>query len=85
MEPFPLLGYEFVAATVKQLATVKHPLSLDDALKAFAALKETPEFFRWYIERYLIYQHQGPEQALRYIQARIHDDTSYSKTRSPSN
>jgi len=80
VEPFPLLGYEFVAATVKQLATVKHPLSLDDALKAFAALKETPEFFRWYIERYLIYQHQGPEQALRYIQTRIHDDTSYTKT-----
>src|SRR5580692_112064 len=81
VEPFPLLGHEFVAATVKQLATVaKHPLSLDDALKAFAALKETPEFFRWYIERYLIYQHQGPEQALRYIQTRIHDDTSYTKT-----
>jgi hypothetical protein len=52
---------------------------LDDALKAFAALRETPEFFRWYIERYLIYQHQGPAQALRYIQARIHDDTSYTK------
>ena len=58
----------------------RHPLKLHDALKAFAALKETPEFFRWYIERYLIYQHQGPEEALRYIQARIHDDTSYTKT-----
>jgi hypothetical protein len=81
LEPFPLLGREFVAATVKQLGTVaKHPLKLQDALKAFAALKETPEFFRWYIERYLIYQHQGPEEALRYIQARIHDDTSYTKT-----
>jgi hypothetical protein len=55
-------------------------LSLNDALKAFAALKETPEFFRWYIERYLIYQHQGPEQALQYIRARIHDDTGYTKT-----
>jgi hypothetical protein len=52
----PAAGHEFVAAAVKQLATVaKHPLSLDDALKAFAALKETPEFFRWYIERYLIH------------------------------
>jgi hypothetical protein len=80
LEPFPLLGREFVVAMVKQLATVaRHPLNLDDALKAFAALKETPEFFRWYIERYLMYQHQGPEQALQYTQARIHDDTSYAK------
>ena len=37
---------------------------MDDALKAFAALKETPEFFRWYIERYLIYQHQGTEDGI---------------------
>jgi hypothetical protein len=80
LEPFPLLGREFVAAMVEQLATVaKHPLSLDDALKAFAALKETPEFFRWYIERYLMYQNQGAEQALQYTLERIHDDTSYTK------
>lgn len=38
---------------VKQLSKVaKHLLKLEDALKAYAALKETPEFFRWYIERY---------------------------------
>ena len=55
-------------------------MRLHDALQAFAALKETPEFFRWYIERYLICQPQGPEEAPRYIQARIHDDTSYTKT-----
>ncbi len=81
VEPFPLLGREFVVAMVKQLAKVaKHPLKLDDALKAYAALKETPEFFRWYIERYGMYQAQGPEQALLYTKARVHDDTSYSKT-----
>jgi hypothetical protein len=80
LEPFPLLGREFVDAMVSQLATVaKHPLKLEDALTAFAALKETPEFFRWYIERYLMYQHQGPEQALLYTQTRVHDDTSYAK------
>jgi hypothetical protein len=77
LEPFPLLGREFVIATVKQLAKVaRHPLKLDEALKAFEALKETPEFFRWYIERYLMYQAQGPEQALLYTKARVHDDTS---------
>ena len=80
LEPFPLMGREFVDAMVKQLATVaKHPMKLDDALKAYAALKETPEFFRWYIERYLIYQQQGAEQALLYVRARVHDDTSYAK------
>jgi sirohydrochlorin ferrochelatase len=81
VEPFPLLGREFVTAMVKQLAKVaKHPLKLDDALKAYASLKETPEFFRWYIERYVMYQSQGPEQALAYTKARVHDDTSYAKT-----
>ena len=80
LEPFPLLGREFVEAMVKQLANVaRHPLKLDDALAAFAALKETPEFFRWYIERYLMYQQQGPEQALLYTQARVHDDSSYAR------
>jgi hypothetical protein len=81
LEPFPLLGREFVVAMVQQLAkAAKHPLKLEDALTAFAALKETPEFFRWYIERYLMYQANGPEQALLYVRARVHDDTSYAKT-----
>ena len=80
LEPFPLLGREFVEATTKQLASVaKNPLKLDDALKAFTALKDTPEFFRWYIERYLMYQQQGPEQALQYTLARVHDDTGYAR------
>jgi hypothetical protein len=81
VEPFPLLGREFVEAMVNQLANVaRHPLSLSDALNAFAALNETPEFFRWYVERYLMYQLQGSEQALRYTQSRIHDDTGYART-----
>jgi hypothetical protein len=80
LEPFPLLGREFVEATVAQLRSVaKHPLSLGDALGAFAALNETPEFFRWYIERYLMYQLQGAEQALRYTQSRVNDDTGYAR------
>lgn len=81
LEPFPLLEGEFVKAMVKQLAKVaKHPLHLDDALKAYAALKETPEFFRWYVERYLMYQHLGPAHALQYTLSRVHDDTGYAKT-----
>ncbi len=81
VEPFPLLGREFVVAMVKQLAKVaRHPLKLDDALKAYAALKETPEFFRWYIERYVLYQSQGSDQALAYTKARVHDETGYAKS-----
>ena len=81
VEPFPLLGPEFVGAMVSQLARVARlPLRLDDALQAFAALKETPEFFRWYIERYLTYQEQGSVEALRYTMARIHDDSGYART-----
>ncbi len=80
LEPFPLLGREFVEAMVKQLATLaRHPLKLDVALNAFISLKETPEFFRWYIERYLMYQDQGPEHALQYTLARISDDSGYAK------
>jgi hypothetical protein len=80
VEPFPLLGRDFVAAMVKQLARVaRHPLKLDEALTAYAALKETPEFFRWYIERYVMYQSEGSEQALAHTRARVHDDTSYAK------
>jgi hypothetical protein len=80
VEPFPLLGREFVVAMVQQLAQLaRHPLSLDDALKAFDSLKETPEFFRWYIERYLMYQHQGSAQALHYTLTRVNDDSGYGR------
>ena len=86
LESFPLLGRDFVVAMVKQLATVaKQPLSLEDGLHAFATLKETPEFFRWYIERYLMYKNQGAAHALQYTLERIHDDTSYAKTWSALN
>ena len=80
LEPFPLLGREFVESMVRRLASLaKHPLGLDEALQAFAALKDTPEFFRWYIERYLMYQQQGAAQALAHTRARLDDDTGYAK------
>jgi len=80
VEPFPLLGREFVMAMVNQLSTVaKHPLSVENALNAFSELKNTPEFFRWYLEHYLLYQQQGEQEALRYTIARITDDTGYAK------
>ncbi|VWX61066.1 conserved hypothetical protein [Burkholderiales bacterium 8X] len=81
VEPFPLLGAEFVAATVAQVKRLaRQPLALATAQDAFRALKETPEFFRWYVERYLLYQQQGHEAALAHTLARIHDDSGYAKT-----
>lgn len=80
LEPFPLLGLEFVQAMVKQTATVaKRPLQMDEALTAFRALKETPEFFRWFVERYVMYQQQGVEEALRHTQLRVNDEGGYAK------
>jgi len=80
LEPFPLLGREFVESMVLQLANVaRQPLTLNDAMAAFVALRETPEFFRWYIERYLMYQQQGSAQALAHTLERLHDDTAYAK------
>lgn len=81
VEPFPLLGDEFVIATVTHIKRLaKQPLSLTDAQHAFKTLKETPEFFRWYVERYMLYQEQGSEAALAHTLARVHDDTGYAKT-----
>lgn len=80
VEPFPLLGQEFVQATVQQVKRLaRQPLALDDAKGAFRALKETPEFFRWYVERYLMYQQEGPAAALEHTLARVQDDTGYAK------
>ncbi len=80
LEPFPLLGAEFVQAMVKQTAAVaKRPLAVDAALAAFKALEETPEFFRRFLERYLMYQQQGVDEALEYTRATVSDDAGYGK------
>jgi hypothetical protein len=80
VEPFPLMGEEFVAAMLKQLAKVaRHPLKAEEGLHAFETLKGTPEFFRWFIERYVMYQHEGAVNALKHTMARVHDDTGYAK------
>ena len=81
LEPFPLLGPEFVDAMVNQMARVaQQPLATADAMNAFTSLKETPEFFRWFIERYMMYQQLGAEKALEYTRTRVYDGTSYAKT-----
>jgi hypothetical protein len=65
IEPFERLGAEFVTAMthkVNQLS--RYPLSEREALRAFDALKRTPEFFRRYLQRYLAYAELGSRAAL---------------------
>jgi hypothetical protein len=80
LEPFPLLGKPFVEALVRQLATVaRQPLALQDAVRVFEALRNTPEFFRWFLERYVMYQQQGVDEALRHTLTRVNDESGYAK------
>jgi hypothetical protein len=80
LEPFPLLGREFVLAMVRHASRIaKTPLTQAAGLEAFEALKQTPEFFRWYLERYLIHPHEGHAGALEHTRQRIQDDGGFAK------
>jgi hypothetical protein len=81
IEPFERLGAEFVTAMthkVNQLS--RYPLSEREALRAFEALKRTPEFFRRYLQRYLAYAELGPRAALDDTLAHVFNDSSYRPT-----
>ncbi|MDP1573656.1 MAG: hypothetical protein Q8L78_01795 [Coxiellaceae bacterium] len=80
LEPFELLGKEFVTMMVKQVNTIsKYPLSLLDALEAFSQLNNTPEFFRRYIEGYIINPQQGSADALEATKAKVFSDESFKQ------
>ena len=80
IEPFELLGQDFVAALVKHTNRLaRRRLALDDAQAAFDALNRTPQFFRWYLEGYLLNQTQGSADALAHTRARIHDELGFGR------
>jgi len=80
LEPFELLGREFVEAMVQNVNNIsKLPLSLAQATQAFEELNRTPEFFRRYLERYLIYPFDGPAAALKFTQAHVFNDGNFRK------
>lgn len=65
LEPFQLLDRSFVEAMVKKVNQLsRFPLDVLDALAAFKALNDTPEFFRRYLERYLTHAMDGSSNAL---------------------
>ena len=81
VEPFELLGRSFVVAMVKRTNSLaRHRLALADALAAFGALNETPQFLRWYLERYLVHQTEGAAAALARTRERIHDELGFART-----
>ncbi len=78
LDPFDLLGEEFVIAMVEQVNKIsKLPLSKEEALEAFIQLKSTPEFFRRYIEYYLVHAIQGSSAALQATKDTVFSDKNY--------
>jgi hypothetical protein len=81
LEPFELLGEEFVRAMVRKVNRLsKYPLVEKDALAAFDALRRTPEFFRRYLNRYLAYADLGARAALLDTEAHVFSDANFVNT-----
>lgn len=78
LEPFPLLGEEFVAFTIRIMnGMAKYGLSPEQGNQAFDALHRTPEFFKRFIERYMLYQTQGAQAALAHTKASVFSDDHF--------
>jgi hypothetical protein len=81
LEPFELLGEEFVRAMVVKVNRLsRYPLTQKDALAAFGSLKRTPEFFRRYLSRYLAYADLGSKAALLDTEAHVFNDANFVST-----
>jgi hypothetical protein len=81
LEPFELLGEEFVRAMVVKVNRLsRYPLAQKDAIAAFEALKRTPEFFRRYLSRYLAYADLGSKAALLDTEAHVFNDANFVST-----
>ncbi len=81
LEPFELLGEEFVRAMVVKVNRLsRYPLTQKDAISTFEALKRTPEFFRRYLSRYLAYADLGSKAALLDTEAHVFNDANFVST-----
>jgi hypothetical protein len=81
LEPFELLGEEFVRAMVVKVNRLsRYPLTQKDALAAFGSLKRTPEFVRRYLSRYLAYADLGSKAALLDTEAHVFNDANFVST-----
>jgi hypothetical protein len=80
LEAFPLLGDEFVAFTIKLTNSLaRNRLTLADGKRAFDALHRTPEFFKRFVERFMLYQTQGVDAALEHTKETVFSDAHFLK------
>lgn len=80
LEPFPLLGDEFVDFTIQLMNSMaRHRLTREQGKLAFAELHHTPEFFKRFVERYMLHQLQGPELALKHTKESVFSDEQFLK------
>lgn len=80
LEPFELLGKDFVVFMVERLNKIsKFPITVEDATDAFAKLKNTPEFFRRYIEYYLTNPEEGSAAALEATCKKVFSDDNFKR------
>lgn len=78
LEPFDLLGEAFVKAMVAHVNAIsQYPLALDDALAAFTQLNHTPEFFRHYVEYYVLNPMAGTVTALENTKTKVFNDQGF--------
>lgn len=78
LEPFELLGEDFVRAMVAKVNKLsQYPLAPKDALVAFEALRRTPEFFRRYLNRYLTHADLGAKAALADTKSHVFNDANF--------
>jgi hypothetical protein len=78
LEPFPLLGEEFVAFTIDLMNSMaRQMLTLKQGLRVFEELHRTPEFFKRFVERYMLYQPQGEEAALAHTKSSVFSDEHF--------
>jgi hypothetical protein len=54
-------------------------LTLKQGKRAFDELHRTPEFFKRFVERYMLYQPQGEEAALAHTKASVFSDEHFLK------
>jgi hypothetical protein len=80
LEPFPLLGDEFVDFTIELMNTMaRHQLTREQGNHAFAEMHSTPEFFKRFVERYMLYQIEGLDAALEHTKASVFSDEHFLK------
>lgn len=81
MEPFELLGEDFVRAMVATVnERTRYPLAFEDALAAFDELQRTPLFFRDFLNAYLVDAPEGWKAALESTRAHALSDADYALT-----